>query len=600
MSDIRGYEIFHFVTDAALFVTLVASICFTICAAVRLRRRRDQARRVFSWVKIAWLMFTIAVFFGLLEIATITVTARFYETAYYSDSEIQGGEVDLVARIASGASALAHFFNVLAEVLLYLTLASFIRCLRYVAPRDEKHARRHKWSRYSVYVVSFGITILSLAVFSVGIYWIVLSEISSSSNGIAWDRFYNNYITAAAVMSLICQAVLVFLAVSMLIRSCVLRRKLRASKSVQKPMRYLIACCSLWVLRAAFNIYNTVIQIFDPDYFTPYVEARISFNEILSVVFMTWPVFISLVILYYLGLDRKTGLSSASSPLLMADGESQVASSEFLSSDQPLVTPMTERGIAPTLTPASQRPASLFDWDGVADAPPEYSPPATQQVVSSGTAAPLCTQAPIIRRPLPPSASRSTNEVVRRSGEVQEISAPLPDTEAQQAATPASSSMPARASQPLPNRTSLRRPIPPMASPSSTDNELMGLYHQADGRTPQSESSSALPSHDEAMGLYHQADGRPPASETDSSNMLPSHEETMGLFHQADGRPPGSSNRAVPPGNADFALFQPPATRPETISAPPSHDEAMGLYHQADGRMPQSEVLPPENEKKKK
>lgn len=56
---IGGYEIFHYVTDAVLFVTLVASISFTICAAIRLRRRRDQARRVFSWVKISWLIYTM-------------------------------------------------------------------------------------------------------------------------------------------------------------------------------------------------------------------------------------------------------------------------------------------------------------------------------------------------------------------------------------------------------------------------------------------------------------------------------------------------------------------------------------------------------------
>lgn len=61
MSDISGYEIFHFVCDALLFVTLVASITFAICAAVRLHRRRDPARRVFSWVKIAWLLFVMYV-----------------------------------------------------------------------------------------------------------------------------------------------------------------------------------------------------------------------------------------------------------------------------------------------------------------------------------------------------------------------------------------------------------------------------------------------------------------------------------------------------------------------------------------------------------
>ncbi|KAJ4150343.1 hypothetical protein LMH87_011095 [Akanthomyces muscarius] len=597
MPDISGYEIFHFVCDALLFVTLVASITFAICAAVRLHRRRDPARRVFSWVKIAWLLFTIAVFTSFIEAATVTVTSRVYQAAYYSVSDVQDDEVDLIARISSGASALAHCFNVFAEVIVYLTLASFIRCIRLAGPHDEKHARRHRWSRYSAYVISFGITILSLAVFSVGLYWVVLSEISSSSNGIAWDRYYNNYIVASAIMSLICQAFLALLAISMLIRSCVLRRKLRASKSLHKPMRYLIACCSLWVVRAAFDIYSIVFQTIAPGYFAPSVDAVTSFNEVLCVIFMTWPVFIILVILYYLGLDMKTGLLSTGSPLLMDDGESQAASSEFLSPEQPIVTPMTERTTAPTLTPVSQRPESLFACDGLADAPPEYSPPAAQHNIASGTAAPPLARVPIIRRPVAPRATES-GEQGRQSEEASEVPARQLGTATRQAAAPSPTDNTTQTS-PLPLERSSSDEHGTQATSTLSEGESMGLYHQADGRAPESELSSALPSHDEAMGLYHQADGRPPTSEANSSDVLPSHEESMGLFHQADGRPPGVGSGVVPPDNSNAVVYHPSADRPETMTAPPSHDEAMGLYHQADGRVPVSEVLPPEKEKQK-
>ncbi|TQV97827.1 hypothetical protein V2A60_006450 [Cordyceps javanica] len=593
MPNISGYEIFHFVTDALLFVTLIASICFTICAVIRLRRRRDQARRVFSWVKIAWLMNTIAVFFCFLEMATVTVTSRLYQTAYYSTSDVQDGEVDLLARISSGASALSHCFNVFAEVLIFLTLASFIRCIRLVGPRDEKHSRRHKFSRYSVYAISFGVTILSLAVFSVGIYWIVLSEISSSINGIAWDRYYNSYIVAAAVMSLICQAVLAFLAVSMLIRSCLLRRKLRASKLVRKPLRYLIVCCSLWVIRAAFEVYSIIFETVNPAFSAPSVDIATSFNEILSVIFMNWPVFIILVILYYLGLDKKTGLSSTSSPLLREDGESQVTSSEYLSSEQPIVTPMTERTSASAVTPVSQRPESLFAWDGVADAPPEYSPPAAQQVIPSAGSS--RTHAPIIRRPVPPSASQATGEVIPRSEEAE--AAHQPNT----ATSPGPVPSVELARQLPPDQGSVEQDLPQVISVPATDDDMsLGLYHQADGRVPQSESPSSLPSHDEAMGLYHQADGRPPTSNAETSDVLPSHEETMGLYHQADGRPPETNGGIMPSETSNTNLPPSSSAAAEIMAAPPSHDEAMGLYHQADGRVPVSEILPPEKEKEKR
>ncbi|KAM3458076.1 hypothetical protein MY3296_000726 [Beauveria thailandica] len=603
MPAIGGYEIFHFVTDAVLFVTLVASISFTICAAIRLRRRRDQARRVFSWVKISWLIYTIAVFFSLLEMATVTLTSRIFRTTYDSDGDLPDDQVDLVARIATGASALCHCFNVFAEVLVFLTLASFIRCIRLVGPRDDKHPRRHKWSRYCSYGIAFGITILSLAVFSVGIYWIVLSEISSSSSGIAWDRYYGNYISAATIMSLFCESLLAFLAVSMLIRSCILRRKLGTTKSLHKPLRYLIACCSLWVVRACFDIYCIVFETVAPDYFAPSVDAATSFNEILTVVFMTWPLFIILAILYYLGLDRKNGLSSTASPLLREDGESHVASSEFSSSEQPSVTPtitpMSERANAPALTPAAPRPESLFACDGVMDAPPEYSPPAAQPAIS-GIAAPLSAQTPIIRRPVPRSLSQSTNELVRPSEEARAVSTHQSDIVPQQAAISSSVDNALQATQ-TPHHQSLEEHVPQTSSASAAEeDESMGLYHQADGRTPESDMSNPLPFHDEAMGLYHQADGRPPTSEASLSNTLPSHEETMGLFHQADGRPPGTGNSVMSPASSNPAMFQPSGNRPESISAPPSHDEAMGLYHQADGRVPLSEVLPPEKETQKK
>ncbi|KAJ3492837.1 hypothetical protein NLG97_g5116 [Lecanicillium saksenae] len=591
--SVGGYEIFHFVTDALLFVTLVASICFTICAMVRLHRRRDPARRVFSWVKIAWLMCTIAVFTSLLEIATATVTSRFYQNSLYF---VNGDDsVDLVARLSSGASALAVLFNVFAEVLIYLTLASMIRCIRLVSPKDEKRVRLHKWSRYATYGISFTITILSLAVFSVALYYVVLTEISATSSGIAWDRLYNNYMTSAAFMSIICLSTLAALAVAMLIRACVLKRKLRAIKSLRKPLRYLIACCSLWVLRAVFDIYAVVFDVVVPGFFLAPTLNTSSFNEVLSVVFKTWPVFIILVVLYYLGLDKKTGLSSTVSPLLTQDVESQAASSEFLSSEQPTVTPMTERDNAPVLTPLTQQAESLFAWDGDVDAPPEYSPPADQQV---GVSAPSSTLAPIIRRPLPPSAAHLAEGAGRQSDEVSDAFAD-PYEDSMQRPTAASIDS-ARQLQPVATRSSSEENDLHLTTTHATDDDSLGLYHQADGRAPEAESSRPLPSHDEAMGLYHQADGRPPRSSPIDSETLPSHEETMGLYHQADGRPPGTS-AAVLPDETNVALFQPSLDGPAAMATPPSHDEAMGLYHQADGRVPESEVVPyPEKDKKEK
>ena len=58
---IDGYEIFHFVSVGLLFMTLIASFILAILAVIRLRIQRDPARRVFSWVKAAWLIFLMSV-----------------------------------------------------------------------------------------------------------------------------------------------------------------------------------------------------------------------------------------------------------------------------------------------------------------------------------------------------------------------------------------------------------------------------------------------------------------------------------------------------------------------------------------------------------
>lgn len=555
------------------------------------------------------LMIPSAAFTSFIDVAMATVTSRLYVNATGDGDGIGYNDVDLFARLSSGATVIAHLFNILAEVTIFLTLASMIRCIRIAESAEDKHPTRHKFSRYLAYAISFVITVFSLATFSISLYAIVLSGISTSYTGIAWDKYYNDTDTAGTVMDYLCQGLLCTISIAMLVRAIMLKRKLRASKTLRKPLVYLIACCSLWVLRAVFDIYVIIFEAKYLSYFEQSLDVISSFNEVLSVVFMTWPVFIILVILYYLGLDTKTGLSSAGRPLLMGDAESQAASSEFLSSDQPNVTPMTERNNASLLTPispmvternsvslttptttstdhsnnnalalsSSQPTGHMFEWDGLSDAPPQYSPPATRAIVLPSV---------VPRRPVPGLAVQ-----------------PVPATQVE-ATSPSSTNVRAESAQPLvPAQPSTTTPLntttttaatittqqthtlrayPTLPEPTEeeldalpTHDEAMGLYHQADGRQPG--SSGALPLHNETTGLHHQADGRPPAPSI--SGPLPSHHETMGLYHQADGRSPGEASMAGPL---------------------PSHDEAMGLYHQADGRVPLSEVIPFQAHEKEK
>lgn len=59
MSMVENYEIVHFVADAALFITLIAtfSICIQTCCTVS--RRKDPARHFLSWFKAAFVFYTM-------------------------------------------------------------------------------------------------------------------------------------------------------------------------------------------------------------------------------------------------------------------------------------------------------------------------------------------------------------------------------------------------------------------------------------------------------------------------------------------------------------------------------------------------------------
>lgn len=566
-----------------------------------------------------------------------TVLSRSFETVYrYQDTvPTQGDAADLFSRIASGCKVIARLFNIICEIVLFLTLVSLIRSIRIAHSPEDKNPLRHKWSRYLAYFIAFALTILELAVFSIGLYSIV-SEVFEGSRNSAWDAYHTTtYTYYGVIIDGASQAIITFIAWAVLVRASVMRRRLRAVKRLHRPMRYMLVCCSLWTLRACYEIYAIFFAGFYIGPLNPSMSVTSSFNEALDVFFVAWTTFIILVILYYLGIDKKQGLWSAGRPLLTHDAESQAFSSESLAPEESASTPMTERAETPPLVPAvqhtqnrqmTQTPTqsdSLFACDGLVDAPPEYSPPAAQQGVASSTAAPLATLPALLQRTDRPSedqshhqgqASASTDNIVSTAQQGYDEAMPGNDATARhsrqdlhtEAAEPTASFLPTHdEAMGLYHQADGRAP----ASSNTFSEEAMGLYHQADGRQPQ--PTNVLPGDEEAAGLYHQADGRHPLSThgeakgahhqadgqpSQSSATLPIHDEMMGLYHQADGRPPRTSLALAAEGSSSAVMYQSGADG-EPRTSPPPHDEAMGLNYQADGRVPESEVVPYPEEK---
>ncbi len=254
----------------------------------------------------------------------------------------------------------------------------------------------------------------------------------------------------------------------------------------------------MWLLRSFFYLYLILFSLFVSPFYSAPIDIVSSFNEVLQVIFVTWPIFILLTLLYVLGVHKTHSLRSVEQPPLMQEVESQAATADAEPIfTQSATTPMTEN--TPTEISVTEASHNPFPWDGLSDAPPRYTPAETRQPSLRTT-----TELPATEASQQQSASSSQYPPTQtQTTQTQSLAA---QSDSVDAPHPSDSSAP---SEPEESRQGPEQHAAAVAGPVSSGQPSQYI---ADAQVP--EMSAEPPSHDEAMGLYHQADGMMPRSET--------------------------------------------------------------------------------------
>lgn len=265
----------------------------------------------------------------------------------------------------------------------------------------------------------------------------------------------------------------------------------------------------MWLLRSAFYIYLILFNLTISPFYSAPIDVLSTFNEILQVIFVTWPIFILLTLIYALGVHKTHSLRSVEQPPLMQEIESQTAVATAADTEPTSLqtsTPMTEN--APTEISVTEASHNPFPWDGLSDAPPEYTPAAIRRQPG-----PTATEPSVSEMSQEPRAATSHLHptLAQTQAEAQPLGHAQPDagqsqSELPSTALPSGSSTLPELEQPLPG---LGQHIPTVVEPSSGSQPSQYIAGMQ-----AAEMSAEPPSHDEAMGLYHQADGIMPRSET--------------------------------------------------------------------------------------
>lgn len=251
---IDGYEIFHFVSVGLLFMTLIASFILAILAVIRLRIQRDPARRVFSWVKAAWLIFFMSVmvflllthqslaFYSLLtfqksssvvlvftQVAMATITSRWYEQSRYNGRNVLE---TIVARITSIADVITRFFNVFVGIAIFLTMVTLKRCIDIAhlgTPR-----KVHKWPRRVAYVAATLMALLAIVSCSILLYLTISETLDTDAKYMSWDYQYGDMFLVPVGADIAAHGIQFVAALTICVQSVIVKRRCRFVASLHK------------------------------------------------------------------------------------------------------------------------------------------------------------------------------------------------------------------------------------------------------------------------------------------------------------------------------------------------------------------------------
>mgnify|MGYP005988884435 CR=1 FL=1 len=288
---------FYYAAFGLTGFTFIASAVISGVALCTVRRRSDIARSWIPYYKAAFSIFAFALFLRCLTYALSVAQINMpYSSGYTNES--------MLVEASAYMSTVGEFFSYIAEILIFLTLI-VLGCCVTIAQCGQKQTP----DRFVKYV-AYGFSGL------IGILVLVHLSLNCAAFSYVYKREssydYDSYATQEKIAKLNKSTIRIMAAASILFMIAALGAlvwsiivTIRGPKNQgasSTPAILLIVCSALFLLN---KVYDMAILF---RYSYPKERDYPEHMRIVGVVFDVWPEFVLLVILFALGIKKRSGV----------------------------------------------------------------------------------------------------------------------------------------------------------------------------------------------------------------------------------------------------------------------------------------------------
>ncbi|OAQ73616.1 hypothetical protein VFPPC_13040 [Pochonia chlamydosporia 170] len=474
-------EVWLIAACVLLFLTAFPALVIFFCSLCVVRRKADPSRRWLVWFRAGFIMFALSNFLLFVVYLFAVIFSDLYQPQYDTITSTTILPVQVELDLIS--SLLGNF----AEICMILALSGLDKGI-IVAHKTE--TRRgdgdvlagtvellDKVFHFSVYGLAGVLAVLSIAAFGLGqhlysMYGLSRSRIGYDHSFVGLSFAYTSLGNTSKLLSLAMHIMVLAIVLFITIKSIATKVRCRGDKRVKLASTYLIVCDALFLLRAAYSVSYAIA-------FAPSSNTPPSVFTVVDVVADTWPAFVIFCILFALG-SKKRGLWSTmqpSTPGLLDITPQQTPRSYSHNTSQPSDVDLESNAQEPQMHEMLQ---VTSHEQQIQEPMPRHSIP---------------------RRPVNPPQIQTQQQQIRET-----LAAEGDDDSP-------------------PDYYTARYQAPPQQSPQ----QASPLQPVVDDGQVQAGPSFALPAQQPYDGMAMSIPGSPPP-----------HADAMGLYHQADGRMPES------------------------------------------------------------
>ncbi|KAM0191017.1 hypothetical protein ACHAPA_002830 [Fusarium lateritium] len=290
----------------------IPSLVLFICSLRLIRSQKDPARTGFTYFKWALFMFSSTAFFDVCFYAVRIALDQLWLHRAYDESDAFGDALQGLSISTASIRIVLEFFDMITDILVMIMLLHLSTGI--LVAQSGRTNTVGKKLRLTSYGAAAILGVLTLTVLGLQIRYIC--EGLYGDFEIAEDcaiqgrqiRFGFNVLMIVISLAVVARAVMV-------------KRQLKADKSLSWCSTMLVAASVVWLLRTTFSMAfmaattNLSYLYQDPEY-------KLA-NFILEVVFGIWPQFIVLCIVFAMGLAKEKGIWSRQRSLKDVEGSLQ-------------------------------------------------------------------------------------------------------------------------------------------------------------------------------------------------------------------------------------------------------------------------------------